>query len=156
PYLLLRCVRTEGSVSGCLRNPDQETNGLTVTIERQVMTMAAPRDESDNQDERVSWEELRPVLHEEVVRLPEKYRAPVILSYLEGRTNEEVARLLQWPVGTVKGRLLRARRLLRSRLSRRGVALTMAFLVAALSRGRVRAAAVPPELITRTVRLAKP
>src|SRR5262249_27483635 len=50
----------------------------------------------------------------------------------------------------------RARRLLRSRLSRRGVALTMAFLVAALSRGRVRAAAVPPELITRTVRLAKP
>src|SRR5262249_47737846 len=41
-------------------------------IERQVMTMAAPRDESDNQNERVSWEELRPVLHEEVVRLPEK------------------------------------------------------------------------------------
>jgi RNA polymerase sigma factor (sigma-70 family) len=124
------------------------------TLERQVMTMTPPRDEPGNPDEKVSWEELRPVLHEEVVRLPEKYRAPVILGYLEGRTNEEVAKLLQWPVGTVKGRLLRARQLLRSRLTHRGVALSAAFLVMALSRGRVRAAAVPPELITRTVRLA--
>jgi RNA polymerase sigma factor (sigma-70 family) len=126
------------------------------TMERQVMTMAAPRDQADNQDEKVSWEELRPVLHEEVVRLPEKYRLPVILSYLEGKTNEEVGELLQWPVGTVKGRLSRARQLLRSRLSRRGVALSAAFVVTALSRGRVRAAVVPVELITRTIRLASP
>ena len=42
---------------------------------------------------------------------------PVILSYLEGKTNEEVAELLHWPVGTVKGRLSRARDLLRSRLT---------------------------------------
>ena len=54
------------------------------------------------------WIELRPVLHEEVNRLPEKYRVPVILCYLEGKTNEEAAELLQWPVGTVKGRLSRA------------------------------------------------
>jgi RNA polymerase sigma factor (sigma-70 family) len=125
-------------------------------IEKQAMMMAPPRDVPGDPDEIVYWNELRPMLQEEVVRLPEKYRVPVVLSYLEGKTNEEVAELLQWPVGTVKGRLLRARQLLRSRLSQRGVALSVAFLVTALSRGRVRAAVAPAELITRTVRLANP
>jgi RNA polymerase sigma factor (sigma-70 family) len=92
------------------------------SIEKQAMAMAPPRPVAAGQDEVVSLSELRPVLREEVARLPEKYRVPVILSYWEGRTNEEVAELLRWPVGTVKGRLRRARRTLRSRLSRRGVA----------------------------------
>jgi RNA polymerase sigma factor (sigma-70 family) len=94
----------------------------TRAIERQAVVMAIGRDEPDGPEEIVSLSELRPVLREEVARLPEKYRVPVILSYLEGRTNQEVAELLHWPVGTVKGRLLRARLMLRSRLSRRGVA----------------------------------
>jgi hypothetical protein len=93
------------------------------------------------------------VLHAEVDRLPEKYRVPVILSYLEGKTNEEVAELLKWPVGTVKGRLSRARDLLRSRLSRRGLCLSAAFLVTALGEGRVFAEVVPLELVQKTVRL---
>src|SRR6516165_2427776 len=124
------------------------------TLERQGMAMLPPAIEPNHQDQQAAWNELRPVLHEEVNRLPEKYRIPVILSYLEGKTNEEVAELLRWPVGTVKGRLLRARQLLRSRLSRRGLALSTAFVVTALSGGRVRAAVVPAELVTRTVRLA--
>src|SRR5262249_18374088 len=49
--------------------------------------------------------ELSGVLHEEVQRLPARYRGPVVLCYLEGRTNEEAARELRWPIGTVKGRL---------------------------------------------------
>ncbi len=123
------------------------TNGVRRrTHERQGGEMAATVT-SDNH----GWVELRPVLHEEVNRLPEKYRLPVILCYLEGKTNEEVAEQLKWPVGTVKGRLSRARDLLRSRLTRRGLALSAAFLVTALADGTVIADVVPPRLVDETV-----
>jgi RNA polymerase sigma-70 factor (ECF subfamily) len=124
------------------------------TLERQGMAMSPSTVEMNNQDQAVAWNELRPVLHAEVERLPERYRIPVILSYLEGKTNEEVAALLQWPVGTVKGRLSRARDLLRSRLMRRGLTLSAAFLMTALSHGTVFAEVVPADLVKRTVRLA--
>ncbi len=122
--------------------------------ERQAMAMSPPETTPGEESEFAAWNELRPVLHAEVDRLPDKYRVPVILSYLEGKTNEEVAAILAWPVGTVKGRLSRARDLLRSRLARRGLALSAAFLLTALSRGRVFAEVVPAELVKRTVRLA--
>jgi RNA polymerase sigma factor (sigma-70 family) len=125
------------------------------TLERQATAMAPPTIEPDKQDEVAAWNELRPVLHAEVDRLPEKYRLPVILCYLEGKTNEEVAELLHWPVGSVKGRLSRARELLRSRLMRRGLGLSAAFLLTALSQGRVFAEIVPSELVSSTVRLAQ-
>jgi RNA polymerase sigma factor (sigma-70 family) len=122
------------------------------TVERQIMIVQPPRDEPDEQGERASLAELRPVLHEEVTGLPDKYRIPVVLSYLEGKTNEEVAAILNWPVGTVKGRLSRGRALLRSRLTRRGVALSTAMLLMVLSRTRAAAAVVPEALVRRTIR----
>lgn len=99
-----------------------------------------------------SAQERSPWLYEEVNRLPEKYRAPIVLCYLEGRTHEEAAEQLCWPVGTVKGRLSRARDLLRSRLSRRGLAPSVGVLTAALSRDA--SAAIPVPLIDSTVRAA--
>ena len=67
-----------------------------------------------------SCNELRLHLHTEVDGLPTKYRLLVVHTYMEGKSNAQVARLLHCPVGTVKGRLSRARDLLRLRLCRRG------------------------------------
>jgi RNA polymerase sigma factor (sigma-70 family) len=103
-----------------------------------------------------AWHELQLVWDEEVDRLPKRLRIPVILSYLEGKTDEEVADLLQWSIGKVKRRLARARDALRSRLLRRGMAPSAAFLVMALFRGTVFAEIVPAELVNRTVRAARP
>jgi RNA polymerase sigma factor (sigma-70 family) len=69
------------------------------------------------------WQELHSVLDDEVSRLPEKYRAPVALCYLEGMTYEQASRHLRWPKGTVAIRLARARERLRANLIRRGVVL---------------------------------
>jgi cobalt-zinc-cadmium efflux system membrane fusion protein len=68
--------------------------------------------------------DVRPVLDEEINRLPEKYRGPVVLCYLEGKTTEEAARQLGCPRGTICSRLAWARQRLRGRLARRGLALS--------------------------------
>ncbi len=80
-----------------------------------------------------SQPELRAVLDEEVSRLPEKYRLPVVMCYLEGVTNEEAARRLALPRGTILSRLARAREKLKARLLRRGLGPCSAVGVAALS-----------------------
>jgi RNA polymerase sigma factor (sigma-70 family) len=121
------------------------------TVERQSVSMLPSQFVPDRQHHDAAWAELRPILHDEVRQLPEKYRVPIILSYLQGKTNEEVAQLLQWPIATVRGRLFKARALLRARLLRRGMALSAAFLLTALADGAVFAEVVPPELVERTV-----
>jgi RNA polymerase sigma factor (sigma-70 family) len=99
------------------------------------------------------WRELRPLLDQEVSRLPEKYRVPVILCYLQSRTYEEAARELGCSRGTVSTRLTRARELLRRRLARRGLTLSGA-LLATLLIEQASSAAAPAGLAEAVVRAA--
>jgi RNA polymerase sigma factor (sigma-70 family) len=99
--------------------------------------------------EDVVWRDLRPVLDDEVSRLPERFRVPIILCYLEGKTVEETARQLGCPVGTVLSRLARGRERLRMRLVRRGLALSAGVLGTALA--QQTAAALPGVLVDKTV-----
>jgi RNA polymerase sigma factor (sigma-70 family) len=111
----------------------------------------ADREEADA----VLWRDLRPVLDEEVDRLPEKFRRPFVLCYLEGHTNEQAARELGCPRGTILSRLARGRERLRERLARRGVVLS-GVLLAALLVPRASEAAVPAALVGVIVKAATP
>jgi RNA polymerase sigma factor (sigma-70 family) len=93
------------------------------------------------------------LLEEELSGLPEKYRTPVVLCYLQGKTHAEAARQLQWPLGTVRGRVARARDLLRRRLARRGIALSTGLVAAGLA-SNAASAGVPTVLLHATVRAA--
>jgi RNA polymerase sigma factor (sigma-70 family) len=86
------------------------------SVRRRAAEIRAGGRASPGQAEDAAALELRQIVHDEVRHLPEEYRKLVVLSYLEGRSNEEVSRILNCPSGTVKGRLWRARGMLRVRL----------------------------------------
>ncbi|HEY7327006.1 MAG TPA: sigma-70 family RNA polymerase sigma factor [Gemmataceae bacterium] len=118
-------------------------------IENEVRSMT-PREEPALD---VCRRELRSLLDEELRQLPAKYREPLILCYLEGKTNEQAAHQLGWPIGSMSRRLERGRELLRQRLLRRGVALPAGVLAAVLVE-EAASAAVPPLLASSVVRMA--
>jgi RNA polymerase sigma factor (sigma-70 family) len=101
-----------------------------------------------------AWLELQGVLDEELQCLPKKQRAALLLCYLEGRTHEEAARHLGWPVGTVKSTLARARERLRLRLTRRGLALSASGFAAVLA-VNTASAAVPALCRQAVLQIAK-
>jgi RNA polymerase sigma factor (sigma-70 family) len=98
-------------------------------------SIEAPRDPG--------WDELCLVLDEELRRLPERYRIPLLLCYLEGRTQDEAAKQLDWSVRTLRRRLERARNLLKARMIRRGATLGSGLFAGFLAPSSASAALTP-------------
>jgi RNA polymerase sigma factor (sigma-70 family) len=116
--------------------------------ERQVSEMPEPAvREHDN------WNDLQPLLDQELNRLPDIYRAVIVLCDLEGKTRKEAAQQLDLPEGTVGSRLARARVLLAKRLTQRGVVVSGGALAAVLSQ-YVASAGVPNMVVSSTIKAA--
>lgn len=117
---------------------------------REVQVTVMPDTTTVQQDQ---WPDVRPMLDQELSRLPDNYRAVIVLCDLEERTRKEVARQLGVPEGTVAGRLARARAMLAKRLVRRGVTLSAEALAAVLAQN-VASASVSISLVSSTIHAA--
>jgi RNA polymerase sigma factor (sigma-70 family) len=100
--------------------------------------------------EDISYWETQRILEEELNRLADKYRAPLLLCCIQGRTRDEAAHQLGWSVGVLRGRLDRGREILRTRLARRGIALTAALW--GVGNAGISEAALPLSLCSSTIR----
>jgi RNA polymerase sigma factor (sigma-70 family) len=146
--------------AGTLSRPELLGNwlyGVAYRIAYKVKSRAARRRFTEAQAARppgpepsvqAAWREVQAVVDDELNGLPEKYRVPLVLVYLEGKTHEEAAALLGCPAGSMSWRLTRGRELLRRRLSGRGLVLSIALLLLVLT----PAAAAPVALVKATVK----
>jgi len=116
------------------------------TLERKAAELSSQEESRDVEPPDAS------ALYEAVNSLPEKYRTPVVLCYLEGMTYEAAAQHLQCPLGTLSIRLKRARERIKSRLLRNGSTIPSGFAVAGLAREPLTT--VPPDLLLSAVRTA--
>jgi RNA polymerase sigma factor (sigma-70 family) len=101
----------------------------------------------------LTWRELRAGLDEEIARLPERFRGPVVLCCVEGATQGEAAARFGWSKGTLRRRLDRGVALLRARLTGRGLTLPAGLLLAALIHRKADAA--PAAVVERTLHAAR-
>ena len=100
------------------------------------------------------WSDVSSILDEELERLPDKYRAAVVLCELEGKSRKEVADQLRIPEGTLSSRLATARKMLGKKLSKRGITLSAGAL-ATLFPVHLASAAVPAALMSSTLKAAQ-
>ena len=126
----------------------QATAAKRRTREKQVMEMPEPA-----MTEQERWNDLQPVLDQELSRLPDKYRVVIVLCDLEGKTRSQAAQQLGWPEGTVAGRLARARNTLAKRLVQRGIVVSGGALAAVLSQ-QAALACLPSAVMMTTIKTA--
>ena len=119
------------------------------TEERQAAAM-----NSGSYEAKDAWPELRGLLDQELEQLPKAFRVPLVLCYLEGKSNAQAAKELGLPLGTVKGRLARGRELLRVRFEKRGLTLTAGALGVILTE-QAASAAAPGMLLVSIASAAK-
>ncbi len=118
------------------------------TREMQVKQMPEPAAEQNE-----LWNDLQPLLDQELSRLSDKYRSAIVLCDLEGKTRKEAARQLGVPEGTLAARLARGRKMLALRLTRHGLAVSCGSLAAALAENTA-SASVPSGVVGATVKAA--
>jgi RNA polymerase sigma factor (sigma-70 family) len=118
---------------------------------RRALERQATRPDRGDALAEITGREMLALLDEGLLALPDKYRTPLVLCYLEGKTQDEAARWLGWPRGTLKARLERGRALLHRQLTRRGVALSAPLLAAGVAQP-THATTVAPALLAATVR----
>jgi RNA polymerase sigma factor (sigma-70 family) len=147
----LRSVRNHASLASWLHGV-----GHRVALKARAQAGARRRHEQQaarpdaRPPEEVTWRELRAALDGELIRLPEKWRLPLVLCYLEGRTQDEAAGELGWSKSTLRRRLEEARTALACRLGGRGLGWPAA-LAAVLVSDCLTTAAPAPGLVAATV-----
>jgi RNA polymerase sigma factor (sigma-70 family) len=129
-----RSIRNRQSVGGWLFGVAHRlaVKELSLTLRRRQVERRAGRSRSKAADAPdMSWREACAILHEELNRLTDKHRLPLLLCYLDGKSRDEAAKQLGWSVNSLRGHLERGRTRLRARLARRGVTLSAGLLAAA-------------------------
>jgi RNA polymerase sigma factor (sigma-70 family) len=147
-------IRQRGMVSNWLYGVAQNTalKAKAMIQQRRRKEQAAGAMPKAQAAEEV-WQQAQAFLDRELGRLAEKYRVPIVLCELEGKTLKEAARHLGWPQGTVATRLAEGRRRLAKQLSRQGLKLSAGALAALLSQSAAPAG-VPARLVSATVQAA--
>ena len=104
-----------------------------IRAKRRARERCVPETPEPEAVSRERQDELTDLVDGELSRLPEKYRTPIVLCELEGKSHREAAEQLGWPIGTVSSRLSRARSMLAIRLARRGISLPVGVLAVLLA-----------------------
>jgi RNA polymerase sigma factor (sigma-70 family) len=155
----VRAIRNRHAVGGWLFGVAHRiaVKSLTTSRRRSVVEGRASESRSEvAQLPDISWREACTILHEELDRLTDKHRLPLLLCYLDGKSRDEAAKQLGWSVGAVKGHLQRGRVRLRDRLARRGVTLSAGLLAAAVTSRATAGPAVPVASILKAVLATSP